>query len=216
MHRTIVSTAAAVALATVLTACGGSDLSVGDDGADVESSQGPDAAADAGAVPSDTEQTPTAAPSSTEPFGAKVGDTLSLSGAAGLGGSGQVQSDTTLNAYEDDAEPAMATFGAGPGQRLVAAEFTILSTGDTAYDDPGNIGAQVVDADGNAYAAKPGDPTAGTSLPLNLYLPPGEEATGWMIFDVPEDAEITSVTYQMDPLLQPDDKQNRGTWTVLD
>ncbi|AUH42469.1 hypothetical protein [Streptomyces sp. CMB-StM0423] len=214
MHRTIASTAAAVALATVLTACGGSDLSVGD-GGDVESTQGPDAAADAGAVPS-AEQTPDVAPSSSEPFGAKVGDTLSLEGAAGLGGSGRVQSDTTLNAYEDDAEPAMPIFGAGPGQRLVAAEFTILSTGDTVYDDPGNIGAQVVDADGNAYAAKPGDPTAGTSLPINIYLPPGEEATGWMIFDVPEDAEITSVTYQMDPLLQPDDKQNRGTWTLLD
>ncbi|MET7516530.1 hypothetical protein ABZS88_24175 [Streptomyces sp. NPDC005480] len=34
----------------------------------------------------------------------------------------------------------------GPdGQRLVAAEFTILSTGGAAYDDPGNLGAKVID-----------------------------------------------------------------------
>ncbi|WP_432171824.1 hypothetical protein [Streptomyces sp. 1222.5] len=54
------------------------------------------------------------------------------------------------------------------------------------------------------YAGKPGDPTAGESLALTLNLRPGTKATGWVIFNVPEDVKITAVTYQMDSLLQPD------------
>jgi hypothetical protein len=90
--------------------------------------------------------------------------TPSLEGAPGLGTSGHVQSDVTLTKYEDHAKPSLEVFAAPDGQRLVPAEFTILSTGDATYDDPSNLGPKVIDSTGNAYPGKPGSPTVGESL----------------------------------------------------
>ncbi|MFD5387760.1 hypothetical protein ACFWMG_22985 [Streptomyces sp. NPDC127074] len=208
MHRSITSAAAAVVLAAALVACGGSD---GDSGkADATKSAG-----SSGATASGGQQTPDATPSSTTPSSAKVGDTLSLEGLPGMGATGKnVRADITLTKYEDNAKPSLDAFAAPDGQRLVATEFTIVSTGDATYDDPGNLGAKVVDSTGKVYPGKPGIPTAGDSLDLTMILQPGDKTTGWVIFNVPQDAKITAVTYQMDSLLQTNG-EHTGRWTLL-
>ncbi|MFD5121338.1 hypothetical protein [Streptomyces sp. NPDC058385] len=63
----------------------------------------------------------------------------------GLSSGGTVTADVTLDQYEDHAKPSLDAFQAAPGRRLVAAKFTILSTGDAAYGDTGNMGAKLVD-----------------------------------------------------------------------
>ncbi|WP_329579909.1 hypothetical protein [Streptomyces sp. NBC_01361] len=47
-----------------------------------------------------------------------------------------------------------------------------------------------------------------------MILQSGEKATGWVIFNVPQDAKITTVTYQMDSLLQTHGEYT-GRWTLL-
>lgn len=212
-NRTIASAAATVALAAVLVACGGSGGG-GDKAASPITSAGVGAGAGAGTTaPSEGDRSPDAAGGTTTPPGAKVGDTLSLIGASGFGTSDSDEADVTLLTYNDHAEPALDIFAAPDGQRLVAAQFTILSTGKATYDDPGNMGAKAVDSKGNSYAAKPGDPTDGQSLALTMILAPGEKTTGWVLINVPEDAKIVAVTYQMDALLQ-EKGENTARWNI--
>ncbi|MGW6401462.1 hypothetical protein [Streptomyces sp. NPDC055134] len=130
----------------------------------------------------------------------------------GPGIRGHVQADVTLTKYEGNAKPSLDIFAAPDGQPLVAAEFTILSTGDATDDDPGNLGAKVIDSTGNVYAGRPGDPTVGESLDLTLILQPGEKTTGWVIFNVPQDSRITAVTCQIDSLLQTNG-EHTARWT---
>ncbi|MFD3479208.1 hypothetical protein [Streptomyces sp. NPDC058695] len=85
---------------------------------------------------------------------------------------GHVQAEVTLTKYEDNAKPSRDIFAAPDGQRLVAAEFTIRSTGDATHDDPGNLGTKVIDSTGKVYAGMPGDPTGGESLDLTTTLQP--------------------------------------------
>ncbi|WP_405475259.1 hypothetical protein [Streptomyces sp. NBC_00009] len=205
MHRSIASAATAVVLAAALVGGGGSD----GDGSKAGSTK---SASSSGAA-SGGQQTPDVTPSSTTPSGAKVGDTLSLEGVPGMGATGHVQADVTLTKYEDNAKPSLEAFAAPDGQRLVAAKFTILSTGDATYDDPGNFGGKVIDSTGKVYTGKPGSPTAGESLDLTLILQPGDKATGWVIFNVPQDAKIAAVTYQMDSLLQTNG-EHTDRWTL--
>ncbi|GAA1697576.1 hypothetical protein [Streptomyces yatensis] len=98
----------------------------------------------------------------------------------------------------DRAQAEVAYFEAPAGERLVAAEFSIVGTGTGTYHDAGYSGAKVIDSTGKKYIGKPGSPTVGESLDLSLVLQPGERAAGWIVFDVPEGAKITAVTYQMD------------------
>ncbi|BBJ44151.1 hypothetical protein SSPO_068690 [Streptomyces antimycoticus] len=63
------------------------------------------------------------------------------------------------------------------------------------------------------YPGKPGSPTAGESMDLTMILQPGDKATGWVIFNVPQDAKITAVAYQMDSLLQTNG-EHTGRWNL--
>ncbi|MFD8509938.1 hypothetical protein ACFV27_02150 [Streptomyces antimycoticus] len=112
-----------------------------------------------------------------------------------------------------NAEPSLEALAAPDGQRLVAAEFTILSTGDATYDDPGDPGTKAVDSAGEVYPGKPGSPTAGESMDLAMILQPGGRATGWVILNVPQNAKITAVTYQMDSLPQTNG-EHTGRWNL--
>ena len=127
MHRPTVSIAAAVVLAATLVACGGSD---GDSGGGWPAKPaGPSDVAEPGTDPGAEpggEQMPEAAPSSSRPAVARLGDTLTLEGNYG---SGDVRADITLNRFEDRAEPELEVSTPPPGYRLVAVEFTIVSTG---------------------------------------------------------------------------------------
>ncbi|MFJ2201391.1 hypothetical protein [Streptomyces violaceusniger] len=206
MHRSIAAAAAVVTLTATLVACGGSDVGIGKGGP--TKNTGPSGPAEPGG-----EQPPDAAPSSAGPPVGKLGDTLALEGLAGnLDTTGTVRADFTLKRYVDRAQAEIAYFKAPPGERLVAAEFSIVGTGTGTYHDSGYNGAKVIDSTGKRYFGKPGSPTVGESLDLSLILQPGERAAGWVIFEVPEGAKITAVTYQMDATGL--DEERVGRWNL--
>ncbi|MGW7693541.1 DUF4352 domain-containing protein [Streptomyces asiaticus] len=206
MHRAIAAAAAVVTLTATLVACGGSD---GDgDKAGPTKNTGSSSAAEPGGG-----QTPDAVASSAGPPVGKLGDTLSLEGLANnLDTKGTVRGDITLKKYVDRAQAAVDYFKAPAGKRLVATEFTIVSTGTGTMHDSGYSGAKVVDSTGQGYIGKPGSPTVGESLDLSLILQPGERAGGWVIFEVPENAKITAVTYQIDATGL--DEERVGKWNL--
>ncbi|MBO3680326.1 hypothetical protein [Streptomyces sp. NEAU-YJ-81] len=206
MHRSIAAAAAVVTLTATLVACGGSDGGNGEAGP--TKNTGPSGPAEPGG-----EQAPDAAPSSAGPPVGKLGDTLALEGLAGnLDTTGTVRADFTLKRYVDRAQAEISYFKAPPGERLVAAEFSIVGTGTGTYHDAGYNGAKVIDSTGKKYFGKPGSPTVGESLDLSLILQPGERAAGWVIFEVPEGAKITAVTYQMDATGL--DEERVGRWNL--
>ncbi|WP_236719289.1 DUF4352 domain-containing protein [Wenjunlia vitaminophila] len=208
--------AAAIVLAATLTACGGSD----GNSADSDHPKMPGISFPPGVdqTPDDaSSDTPVTDPTTTRPTSGKIGDTLVLEGSPGTT-AGTVLVDITLDTYEDHAQPTLDVFAAATGKRLVAAQFTIASKGDTAYvDSTGVLGAKVVDDQGQAYRAKPGQVTSGSSFPLILSVQPGQKATGWVVFDVPQDAKITGVQYSMDPIGDSfgDSKpEGHGRWSL--
>ncbi|MEU5025862.1 DUF4352 domain-containing protein [Streptomyces milbemycinicus] len=205
MHRSIAAAAAVVALTAALTACNGSDGD-GDKAGSTKGTHSSGAAEPGGA------ESPEAAPSSASSTGAKLGDTLSLVGIVGLGQSSAPTADVTLNKFVDNAKAQGAYFEAADGNRLVAAEFTIVNTGKVTYSDAPYTPPTVVDTAGTAHNGKPGDPTDGESLSITMTLSQGERATGWVIFEVPKSAKIASVTWQMDRTGL--DTERIGTWTL--
>ncbi|MER7792546.1 DUF4352 domain-containing protein [Streptomyces sp. NPDC097640] len=205
MHRSIAAAAAVVALTAALTACGGSD----GDGDKAGSTKGTHSSA---AAEPGGEKSPEAAPSQASSTAGKLGDTLSLVGIVGLGETTAPTADITLNKFVDNAKSQGAYFEAADGNRLVAAEFTIVNTGKATYSDAPYTPPTVVDTAGTAHNGKPGDPTDGESLSITMALSQGERATGWVIFEVPKSAKIASVTWQMDRTgLDP---ARVGTWTL--
>lgn len=205
MHRSIAAAAAVVALTAALTACNGSD----GDGDKAGSTKGTHSSA---AAEPGGEKSPEAAPSSASSTSGKLGDTLSLVGIVGLGETTAPTADITLNKFVDNAKSQGAYFEAADGNRLVAAEFTIVNTGKATYSDAPYTPPTVVDTAGTAHNGKPGDPTVGESLSITMTLSQGERATGWVIFEVPKSAKITSVTWQMDRTGL--DTARVGTWTL--
>lgn len=206
MHRSIAAAAAVVALTAALTACNGSDGD-GDKAGTTKKGTHSSAAAEPGG-----ETSPEAAPSTASSTVGKLGDTLSLVGIVGLGETIAPTADVTLNKFVDDAKAQGPYFDPRNGNRLVAAEFTIVNTGKVTYSDAPYTAPTVVDTAGTAHNGKPGDPTVGESLSITMTLSPGERATGWVIFDVPKNAKIASVTWQMDRTGL--DASRIGTWTL--
>lgn len=207
MHRSIVAAAAVVALTAALTACNGSD----GDGDKAGTTQGTHSS---GAAEPGGGKSPEAAPSSAGSTGAKLGDTLSLVGIVGLGQSTAPTADVTLNKFVDNAKPTLDAFAPAEGNRLVAAEFTVVNTGTTAYGDDPYRPPTVIDAAGGEHHGKPGDSDAGKAMGNGIIMnvSPGQRATGWVIFDVPKGVKVTTVTWQMDRT--GPDAARTGKWTL--
>ncbi|MDW6058278.1 hypothetical protein SAZ11_09375 [Streptomyces sp. FXJ1.4098] len=205
MHRSIAAAAAVVALTAALTACNGSD---GDGDKAGTTKKGTHSS---GAVEPGGEKSPEAAPSGASSTGAKLGDTLSLTGIVGLGETTAPTADVTLNKFVDNAKaqgPTSTPRRKPPGRSGVHdREHRHGHLQRPPYTPP-----TVVDTAGTAHNGKPGDPTVGESLSITMTLSPGERATGWVIFDVPKSAKIASVTWQMDRTGL--DTERIGTWTL--
>ncbi|ADI11922.1 hypothetical protein SBI_08804 [Streptomyces bingchenggensis BCW-1] len=205
MHRSIAAAAAVVALTATLTACGGSDGD-GDKAGSTKDTRS------SGAVEPGGETSPEAAPSSASSTSGKLGDTLSLEGIVGLGESSPHRADITLKKFVDNAKASVGYFEAADGNRLVTVQFTIVNTGETTYSDSGFAESQVVDTAGKTYQGKAGSPTVGDSMTNMLNLVPGKQITGWVLYEVPKDAKISAVTYQMDAM--GTNPERTGRWTL--
>ncbi|MFB8087466.1 hypothetical protein [Streptomyces sp. NPDC055992] len=210
MRRSIAAAAAVVTLTATLVACGGSD-GAGDKAGLAPPTKGTGSSSTAQPA---GEQSSGATADSPPALAGKLGDTLKLVGMPGsLNGTGTIEADFTLQKFENHAKSAIGVLEPAAGNRLVAAEFTILETGTGTYQGTGYAEAMVYDANGQGYQGKPGTPTVGESLGgLQLIVKPGQRVSGWIVFEVPEDAKITSVTYLMEKV--GPDPERTGKWTL--
>lgn len=113
-----------------------------------------------------------------------IGDTADLSGRT-IGEHLQV----SLQAYVDPAIGTKSADRPRPGTRRLGFDMALVNVGGKAYDAP--VGkAWVVDAQGKRHpAVRTGELTTGSPLALKS-LKVGEQAQGWLVFEVPQDARI--------------------------
>lgn len=180
-HTAAALTAAAV-LTLTATACSSDDATV---------STKPDktSAATTTAAPASTKPKPAPKPS---PKAAGVGDTISLQGFEG------VKFAVTLVKVDRAPKSSNEYIQPDKGKKWVAVQLKITNTGTEVYDDsPDNCG-QAADTQGQRYSSQYVDSlAAGPSFP-SLNLPPGEKALGWVTFEVPKSARITTIQYTAD------------------
>ncbi|WP_306191300.1 DUF4352 domain-containing protein [Streptomyces sp. MK5] len=182
MHtRTRIAAAAVAAIgALTLTACDPGGTTV------VDKSKGNASAKAEGGKDGAKEKT--AAPET-----AKVGDTLTLKGQDE--GS---RLDVTLVKVADPAKPADDFTEPESGKRFVGVQFKLVNTGKAAYSDSPSNGAQVADTEGQQFDATIADITAGPSMSSDLRLKPGAKGLGWIVFEVPKGAKVSTVQFTMD------------------
>lgn len=86
------------------------------------------------------------------------------------------------------------------GDVFYAVQFRLRNTGTAAYDDTPSNGAKVIDSKGQQYD---GDVVvssiaAGPLLPSDTKIAAGNQALGYVVFEVPAKAKIKSVQFSMD------------------
>ncbi|MFE3191563.1 DUF4352 domain-containing protein [Nocardia sp. NPDC059240] len=183
VRRASVAVLGAVAVSLALTACGPSAANT------VETKAN-------GAGPAASQNAP-----------AKVGDTLTLKGI-----DNGAKADVTVlkvvdgpNATDDvDAVPA--------GKRYFAVQFQIKNSGTKGYNDAPSNSAKVVDATGQTFASTTTytDTTAGPDFPTIVDIAPGDLSTGYIVFQVPADSQITKVQFGLDSGWS----DHTGQWTI--
>lgn len=123
---------------------------------------------------------------------AHVGDTITLHDDT------DGNFDLTLNQVVVTAKPSEPdVFSPSAGTRWFAAQFTIAPAADSnGYDDAPSNGAKAIDDQGQQYDAEIGDPiTAGPAFGGDVKVLAGKTAKGWLVFEVPKTATITSVQF---------------------
>ncbi|MER5728214.1 DUF4352 domain-containing protein [Streptomyces sp. NPDC002138] len=138
--------------------------------------------------------TPTApaAPAERRYVAGPTGETISLRGDL----PGELL-DVTLLAVADPAAPRDAAATPAPDGRLVAVEFRLENTGTAAYADAPRSGSYLLDTGGERYSGVAVATTAGAGFPDGRSLAPGASSTGWVTFQLPEDARPTAVQFAL-------------------
>ncbi|TQM58057.1 TIR domain-containing protein [Humibacillus xanthopallidus] len=111
-------------------------------------------------------------------------------------------------------DPTTATDGISspsPGSRFLAVEITIKNAGTAAYEEtPANC-ARLVDGSGRGYDTETVlSVAAGPVFDTSVRLRPGEQATGYVVFDIPTSAEAAYVQFALDSGVADDS----GAWAL--
>jgi hypothetical protein len=124
---------------------------------------------------------------------AHVGTPLTLEGGDGLSVKVTlVKVDLDATSRDDFSEP-------DPGHRYVAARWTIENVGATDYESSPWNGTFIIGSDGERYdIALVGSVSSGTLFPALVKINGGSKASGWIVYQVPVGAEITSVQFSTD------------------
>lgn len=132
-------------------------------------------------------QTPAAAAAK-----ASVGDPITL-----VGTDENLKVRVTVLKVADPATAKSTDFSAlEEGNRFVGVQLSLENVGTLAYDDsPGN-GAKLVDAGGQQYDEEIAEEIAeGPLLGSAVTIGPGDNRTGWMVFQLGQTAQLR--TFQM-------------------
>ncbi|MFE3197574.1 DUF4352 domain-containing protein [Embleya sp. NPDC059237] len=147
-----------------------------------------------------------AAPTSTRPSAppaAKVGDTLTLTNAKG------VPVDVTLVKLVDPASSSNQYLKPKAGNRYVAIQWKIVNSGDQPITDTPNFGSHLIDADGQQFGSSFGETSAGPAFPSSVSIPPGGVRLGFVTYEVPTAAKITTIQLQISMM-----STNTGQWNA--
>ncbi|GAA2166209.1 uncharacterized protein DUF4352 [Humibacillus xanthopallidus] len=111
-------------------------------------------------------------------------------------------------------DPTTSTDGIStpsPGNRYVGVEITIKNTGAASYEETPSNCARLVDHSGRGFDTETILSIAeGPLFPLSVNLLPGEQATGYVVFEVPTSSQVTHVQFAMDSGVA----ENSGAWVV--
>ncbi|MFF4578624.1 hypothetical protein ACFY15_09525 [Streptomyces sp. NPDC001373] len=108
--------------------------------------------------------------------------------------------DVTLTRVVDPAGPAPA-----PGaDRLVAVGLRLENTGTVPYEDSPAPAAHLLGTDGERFTGLSGETDAGPALPDTVTLDPGRSASGYVVFRVPQEADLAAVQFALDAGLGDD------------
>jgi hypothetical protein len=136
---------------------------------------------------------------------AKLGGTLTLNGTV----AGNQAAVTAMNFVD----PTTSTDGfstPAAGNQYIAVQFQIQNTGSVSYFDAPVNAARVTDVTGRQFdATLVNSVAAGPVLPATVTLAPGQKATGYIVFEVPTSATVTTVQFAMDSGFA-----QSGQWTV--
>ncbi|MET9963220.1 hypothetical protein ABZ128_29840 [Streptomyces sp. NPDC006326] len=114
-----------------------------------------------------------------------------------------------LGAYVDPAVSVEANYAPPAGKRWVAASMSFVNVGGASYGALGRMWAY--DSAGQRHPVVPtGELTTGKPLVFDS-LAVGEQAEGWVVFEIPENARIVRLQYQ-DANTQPN--SGGGFWAV--
>ncbi|MEU4210926.1 DUF4352 domain-containing protein [Streptomyces sp. NPDC026206] len=193
MRRQLTTAAIAIAIAATATACNS-------DGVDAK----PDSSASA--AQSRAPKDPAPAPDK----GGDRGGDLTVGGTANLKAKNGAQVAVTLKNWADPAKSDNKYMQPSAGKRWVAAQFEIVNTGRTVYDDSPANGVKVVDDQGQAFTHSMGSTTAGPNMPASVKLKAGEKALGYVVVSVPENTKPKAVTFTPDSGFA----KETGQWTV--
>ncbi|MER7762452.1 hypothetical protein [Streptomyces sp. NPDC097619] len=120
---------------------------------------------------------------------ARLGDAVHLRGK----GMGQ-HLKVVLDAVVDPAVSADAARGPAEGKRWFGAEMTFASVGGASYGALGRMWA--VDGEGRRHpSVATGKLTTGDAL-VPRPLAVGEQAEGWVVFEIPENVRIVQLQYR--------------------
>ncbi|MFD0270539.1 DUF4352 domain-containing protein [Streptomyces sp. NPDC127106] len=136
--------------------------------------------------------------------GAHVGDSVRVHGR-------QVgrHLQAVLHAYVDPAVSVEKNFAPPAGKRWVAASMSFVNVGGASYGALGRMWAY--DSAGKRHpVVQTGELTTGKPLVFDS-LAVGEQADGWVVFEIPENTRIVRLQYQ-DANVQSN--SGEGFWAV--
>ncbi len=113
----------------------------------------------------------------------------------------ELQPEITVEQIVDPWVPEVGAEQPAEGRRFVAMEVTIRARNDAAGQFGSPSGFKLTDSEAFAYSAReesPVDPALG-----NVQLAAGEKTAGWVVFEIDESNEITSLTYNSFPVDLP-------------
>jgi hypothetical protein len=198
--KKLIVTAAGLALAGGLAACGTTVTKV----------EGSPAAPASSAPSSASATTPTAQASpspSSGPLSGPVGTTYEDTGANGPNGQNTVYT-VTLVQVEQQATLTQDESLTNGSDHVTAAEFSITGKTGESSDDA-NSDAVAVGTDSQDYTASFDDVTAGTNFNDGQFdVTPGQTVTGWVSFELAPGATMASIQWA------PGADSQTATWTL--
>lgn len=123
---------------------------------------------------------------------AGVGDTVNINGSK----PGDVLA-VTLVKIVDPAPPKDEFLTPDAGKRFVAIQIKIVNDGKNVYSDDPQADVKAKDAAGEEMELAFGSTNAGAELPSSVDLTPGDQALGYVSFQVPTGTKITQVQYAL-------------------